>query len=313
MQLRVWGTERAYPLPPQSAREFLIGSSLDCWLQLRDQEGFVSRRHAALEMVDGSWRIVDKRSKNGVWVDGNRVDCASLMGGTEIALGRVVLVVETPRTMRIRALLARFLGWAESKRVVVDRAMRVMRGFLSGTMPVWLAGSDDLTAIARALHLAARGEGVAFDVVEPDDLALLATEHISGTLCVSLPPRATSVLVDVPPPSHVIACTPEVEVSTAIRVPPVHQRLDEAERLAVEYGIDALIEMNANADSFPAVDRDWIVAHLPATHGELQTVARRLVAIRALGGINAAADYLEISHSALSRWYSRRMRRGWRS
>lgn len=314
MQLRVWGTERTYPLPPRSTREFLIGASPDCWIRLRDQECYVSRTHAALELVDAAWRIVDKDSKNGVRVDGVRADRATLAGGTEIGLGRITLVVETPRTMRVRALLARLLGWDESRRVIVDRALRVARAFAAGTMPMVLVGHDDLPVIARMIHVAARGETRSFEVIEDEEAPRLAiTQQTDGTLCVRRPTPNQAHLT-LSEPNHVITCASESDQSTAIRIPPIADRPDvEAERLVLEYAIDALVELNAKGDCFPPVDHDWVIAHVPATHGDLQTVTRRLVAIRALGGITAAADYLQISPSALSRWYSRRMRRRWRS
>ena len=57
---------------------------------LRLDEPSVSRRHAILEGGPHP-RILDDRSSNGTFVNGRRVEQASLRHGDEIALGRVVL------------------------------------------------------------------------------------------------------------------------------------------------------------------------------------------------------------------------------
>jgi pSer/pThr/pTyr-binding forkhead associated (FHA) protein len=65
-----------------------VGRSHSADLRLDDLS--VSRRHAILE-VGTEPRILDDRSSNGTFVNGARVDQATLRNGDEIAVGRVLL------------------------------------------------------------------------------------------------------------------------------------------------------------------------------------------------------------------------------
>jgi pSer/pThr/pTyr-binding forkhead associated (FHA) protein len=58
---------------------------------LRLDENSVSRRHAMLVHDAGGARILDDRSSNGTFVNGRRVEQASLESGDVLMLGRVVL------------------------------------------------------------------------------------------------------------------------------------------------------------------------------------------------------------------------------
>ena len=48
----------------------------------------VSRRHAEITRADGSFEIVDQRSLNGTYVNGERVDRARLANGSEVRIGK---------------------------------------------------------------------------------------------------------------------------------------------------------------------------------------------------------------------------------
>lgn len=61
------------------------------------EDASVSRRHAVIVHRGGRTRILDDRSLNGVYVNGERVAEAALSDGDGIALGRVVArFVEVP-------------------------------------------------------------------------------------------------------------------------------------------------------------------------------------------------------------------------
>jgi pSer/pThr/pTyr-binding forkhead associated (FHA) protein len=47
----------------------------------------VSRRHAQLRRTGGGWEILDLGSLNGTWVNGWRVDRATLHDGDVVQLG----------------------------------------------------------------------------------------------------------------------------------------------------------------------------------------------------------------------------------
>jgi predicted RNA-binding Zn-ribbon protein involved in translation (DUF1610 family) len=63
-----------------------IGRSLKA--DLRFDNPTVSRRHAMLHRADGVARVLDDRSLNGVFVNGERVDIRTLADGDEVTIGR---------------------------------------------------------------------------------------------------------------------------------------------------------------------------------------------------------------------------------
>jgi hypothetical protein len=63
-----------------------IGRSLSAHIRFDDPT--VSRRHALLQRQDGSVRVLDDRSLNGLFVNGERVDLRELEDGDEIQVGR---------------------------------------------------------------------------------------------------------------------------------------------------------------------------------------------------------------------------------
>jgi hypothetical protein len=58
---------------------------------LRLENPTVSRRHAILSREDDGWVLLDDRSANGSWVDGQRVTRAPLRDGARIRLGNVAM------------------------------------------------------------------------------------------------------------------------------------------------------------------------------------------------------------------------------
>jgi predicted RNA-binding Zn-ribbon protein involved in translation (DUF1610 family) len=63
-----------------------IGRSLSA--DIRFDDPTVSRRHAMLHLADGVARILDDRSLNGVFVNGERVDMRELSDRDEVTIGR---------------------------------------------------------------------------------------------------------------------------------------------------------------------------------------------------------------------------------
>jgi hypothetical protein len=62
--------------PPPDERDFsdfIIGRSPDVWLLVNDRADSVSRLHAKLSPVGGRWAIEDLGSRNGTWVNGERL------------------------------------------------------------------------------------------------------------------------------------------------------------------------------------------------------------------------------------------------
>lgn len=77
------GQLRMIALPPGWTR---IGRSLAA--DVRFDHPTVSRRHAMLHRAEGVARVLDDRSLNGVFVNGERVDMRTLADGDEVTIGR---------------------------------------------------------------------------------------------------------------------------------------------------------------------------------------------------------------------------------
>lgn len=63
-----------------------LGRSLAAHVRFDDPT--VSRRHALVHREGDTVRVLDDRSLNGVWVNGERVDCRRLEDGDELTVGR---------------------------------------------------------------------------------------------------------------------------------------------------------------------------------------------------------------------------------
>jgi pSer/pThr/pTyr-binding forkhead associated (FHA) protein len=77
------GTVRTVPMPGGSMR---IGRSLSA--DLRFEDPTVSRRHAVLVAESEGVRVLDDRSLNGVFVNGERTVSQLLADGDEVVIGR---------------------------------------------------------------------------------------------------------------------------------------------------------------------------------------------------------------------------------
>lgn len=317
MQLREWGTDRVFPFPPPRADEFVIGSGSEAWLQLQDAHQFVSRRHAVLRLKNDRWMIADARSKNGLWIDGERTVAAPILAGAEILVGRRHLVVESPRLVHRRSLLSRLLGWSAEQAPMVDRGLRALRAYGSRQSPLWLTGKDDLIAIARRVHAEVVGVDHSFVVAHlSDDQASFADAVEAargGTLClaaVRVPRdlRAIRALTSEREPStRVVVCAVAGLHPTSVDLPAITSREHELERIVDEYAADALAVLGAKPASFTPGDRAWLLDRRLETHGEIAQATLRMVAIREHGGVTHAVLELGVTHSALSRWLARRV------
>src|SRR5436190_15593934 len=78
---------RRFDLP---ATPLTIGRDVANQIQLRDQEA--SRRHAEFHGEDGQYEVVDLQSSNGTWINGKKVDRATLKTGDRLQIGRTLLL-----------------------------------------------------------------------------------------------------------------------------------------------------------------------------------------------------------------------------
>jgi len=88
LHIETGGEPRVVPLDRDVVH---LGRGLSADVRLDDAT--VSRRHAVIvRRPSGEVAILDDRSMNGVWVNGERVTDATLNDGDEITLGRVPLL-----------------------------------------------------------------------------------------------------------------------------------------------------------------------------------------------------------------------------
>ena len=67
------------------------------------EDASVSRRHAIILREGEEVRVLDDRSLNGVWVNGERVTTRVLADGDKLTIGRNELTFEAPVTRRVAA------------------------------------------------------------------------------------------------------------------------------------------------------------------------------------------------------------------
>jgi hypothetical protein len=335
MHLREWGTNTIYALPPLGDGTWSIGSAEGTWLRIQDRERFVSRHHAVLKRDLNSWIVIDTASKNGLWLDGERVTACELSPGAEIGLGRLRLVVDTPRFIRLRSLLQRWLGWRDEQRAIIDRGLRAIRNFATGRSPLLLVAPGNVIALAQHVHREVLGRERPFLLSDPrrrraspgprvvENYGTSTRGHRAasgGTLCVwseHLPEDFATTRERIDDPANrtrLIICAHTVEQlrtppGGAINVPPLHARPNDLDRVMREYAQDAIVQLRAKASAFTKQDHDWLIEQRPETLDEIERATLRLVALQEFGGVTRASEQLGISHGALSRWRGRRLPR----
>jgi hypothetical protein len=328
VRLREWSTELSYPLPADA--EVTIGSSETCSLRLTDPTGCLSRQHARLVREGPRWIAHDLDSKNGMRLDGVRRPKALLEPGSELGIGGITLIAESPRLIALRDYLARILGWSSDRSEAVDLAVRSVRLSATRRAALALCGEGDLVPIARGLHRCSLGDDRPFVLCDPRRRATEQTRPLEnyptgmrafhaaagGSMCmwVKRLPRdfaeVTEALRDPGTRMQLILCgqrPPDRKelVSAPIEVPPLSSRPDEIERVIDEYAADAAVMLRASA-GFTQVDRDWVRLHSATSLPEVEKGTLRIVALREAGNIARAAQLIGMAHASLGEWIGRR-------
>jgi transcriptional regulator with GAF, ATPase, and Fis domain len=119
--LRVHGSGRDIELPPDRSR-LLVGASSTCDVVLEDE--YVSACHCQLERRDPDRLIVrDRQSKNGCFINGNRIEVAELRPGSVLTVGGVGLLALGLRTRTRPSAREALVGRAPAFRLALDRAL----------------------------------------------------------------------------------------------------------------------------------------------------------------------------------------------
>ncbi len=87
------GKAGRFEIPPAPSR-MVIGRTRDMDIQLEDRD--LSRAHAEIVFEDGVIRVNDLGSKNGIVVDGQRVETLELESGQSFVVGNTTLALEHP-------------------------------------------------------------------------------------------------------------------------------------------------------------------------------------------------------------------------
>lgn len=332
-QLREWGTEKSYALPaPIEGAELTLGSADICDLQLVDPTGCLSRQHARLTREGGRWIARDLDSKNGMHLDGVKRPKVLIEPGSELRLGGVTLIAESPRLVTLRDFLARLLGWSSDRHETVDLAIRSVRLSATRRAALALCGEGDLVPTARSIHEHALGWDRPFIVCDPRrrpgkatvrsaenyETGLAAFEAAAGgTLCVRsrrLPRDFGKLLTALRSPGarvQLVVCGDQQDdvvmaLAAPIAVPPLEGREAELDRIIAEYAEDAIAQLGTRSTDFLPVDRAWVREHAATSLPEIEKATRRLVALRESRNLTSAAARLGMAPVSLSRWIGRR-------
>lgn len=319
IRLREWGSDRVYGLPDAPV-EWKIGTAPQNDLQLRDPQ--VSRVHARLTPYAGGWKIHDLESKNGLWRDGARRVSFALAPGLEIGIGGLRLVAESRLLIALRGLVARFLGWAPARQVVVDEALRSLRDWAEQRSALIVSGDGELAGVMRRLHGATLGDDAPFVACgEHADGMTAARATPYGALwswAHQLPPDFEELVTHVRAAgsrTRLLLCARDADDAAAVAIalgrvalialPPLAARAGEIERIVLESADDAARELGAPAPGFTPHDLDRLGELELESLADIEETVRRIVALRTWGVSNGASR-LKISHVSLSRWARRR-------
>jgi pSer/pThr/pTyr-binding forkhead associated (FHA) protein len=77
---------------PMSATPWIVGRHSTCHIQI-DNAG-ISRRHCKFTYDNGAYFVEDMQSSNGIFINGKKIRRGPVENGTEIAIGKYVLVFE---------------------------------------------------------------------------------------------------------------------------------------------------------------------------------------------------------------------------
>lgn len=321
VQLRRWGDGDALTLPDTAFAEEVIGAAPTCSFKLDDQTCRLSKKHARLVRRGALWTIHDLDSKNGTWIDGVRRAQSALTPGTEIRVGGVVLVAESPELVALQTLLARWIGYGDERRADLDRALRASRETFSERVPLVLAGDGDLVPIAERLHRQALGQRP-FVVWSRGDAASAVDRAAKGTLCIATTKLRDLALAIAAVPlqmaPRVIVCASSFErVAPLVARFPRTARIDlgdvcarphELLRVLNDYAQDLARDLEVAMQASALLDD----ADLPtlararfSSYAEIDEDVRRLIVLRALG-VRGGQKFLGVAHPTLSKWAARR-------
>lgn len=322
IQLRVYGEDVVLPLDP-TVDMFRLGSGLDVHLHLPRR--YVSRRHVTLRRI-GSQLEITNLSSNGTRVAGESIIERILGAAGKFEVGETTLVILDEPMVRLRAVLARALGFAAH--LDVDRALLLAMTHINAPLILTGPRGAESERIAAAIHRATARRAQPFVVVDvtgtKDAMLAAIAAAVEGTVFIDVRPlknkRASRALLAALGEATfrarvIIGATTNDQARVAldresakldeIRTPPVAARGREIPALLDAYLAEAgsphrITELAP--DRIDALRRfDW-----PENLDEVRRAAVRLaVYLDAERNISAAARQLGVTPQSLGEWLER--------
>ena len=158
----------------------VLGSGKTADLRLEDEA--VSGEHAVLQPTRKGWRVCDLGSKNGVFLDGVRIEAAPFEPGTVLRLGRTEIELRS-KEVALRLAVSEETRLGELR--AGSRAMRELFAMIERIaplgLPVLIHGESGTgkELLARELHGRGPTPGGPYQVV---DTTLLRGDHLRSEL-----------------------------------------------------------------------------------------------------------------------------------
>ncbi len=146
--LRAHASGRAYALPAPLER-FTLGASPSCDVVIDDE--YVSSVHCVLERRDIAKLVVrDRSSKNGTYINGNRIEVGELSPGSLLRVGATTLIALGGDTRTSRPAVEQLRGNDPAFREAIDMALRAAPSECSVLVIGETGTGKEL--VARAIH-----------------------------------------------------------------------------------------------------------------------------------------------------------------
>jgi DNA-binding NtrC family response regulator len=134
-------------------RRWALGKNAACDLVIDDP--FVSNRHCTIERKPtGAIVVRDAGSRNGTYIDGNRVESAELRVGSYLAVGHTTLIAVSAADGEHRAAVELIRGHDPALRTTIDQAQRAAATECSVLILGETGTGKDL--LARVIHESSR-------------------------------------------------------------------------------------------------------------------------------------------------------------
>lgn len=163
------GARAGYSYMLLDEAENRIGRGLDCHVVLNDP--LSSRVHAVVQKRDGSWFIRDASSRNGTYVNGQKVDEAQLIDGCQVKTGTTEFLFSQSEARPSDVAVS---SPAQELTIVCDRPVQTTRGASTGGAD--LEDPERARDLLMLYHLSLellQGDG-------PDDVVRLALEKLQA-------------------------------------------------------------------------------------------------------------------------------------